>query len=257
MTNRNPLDIISTEARITFRDQLREARALAINDAEAYDQLLFSIERLGSALSRAVGGLKDFEQSLTSLAGNSALAKFVPKQWRDWHTPFPTLYDMVRDARNDALHLGAFARHLTAHAIQLEIILEDALMSQAKTVSDFMVRSPVCAGLWQPISFIRQQMLANSFSYLPVLKDGKWYLVSDLSIATYLRAKANERKQRLAHTLLDAIESGGLQLLGAICFQADANIDQVIKTFDGRPVLVCHRNDHEELIGILTAFDIL
>ena len=44
-------------------------------------------------------------------------------------TPFSRLYDLVQDARNDALHQGAFARHLTIHAIGLALILEDALRS--------------------------------------------------------------------------------------------------------------------------------
>ena len=38
-------------------------------------------------------------------------------------------------------------------------------MSELHQVSDFMVRNPVCASMWQPLSFIRQSMLVNSFSY--------------------------------------------------------------------------------------------
>ena len=252
-----PYKTPSKETCIALRDQLRDARANAVKDAEAYDELLFAIERTGCVLTGEVSTLGGkYKGAITNFIAD--FAKFESSEkCRDCHIPHSQLFDMVTEARNDALHQGAFARHLVNHAAQLAIALEDALSSHAVVISDLMVRNPICAQTWQPISFIRQQMLANSFSYLPVLRDGKWFLVSDLSIATYLRAKTNERKQRLAHTLLDAIESGGLQLLGAICFQADADIDQVIKTFDGHPVLVCHRNDHEELIGILTAFDIL
>ena len=57
----------------------------------------------------------------------------------------------------------------------------------SKHVSDFMVRDPVCAHLWQPISLIRQRMLTNSFSCLPVQnEEEQWCLVSDLQIAMYL-----------------------------------------------------------------------
>ena len=73
----------------------------------------------------------------------------------------------LKDGRNDALHQGACARHLANHAVQLALVLEDALMPSEPKVSDFMVRDAICAAHWQPISFVRQQMLANSFSYLP------------------------------------------------------------------------------------------
>ena len=71
------------------------------------------------------------------------------------------------------------------------------------TVGDFMVRNPICAELWHPISFIRQALLANSFSFLPVRRDTKWHLISDLQIATYLGAAAagHERRQLLATKL--------------------------------------------------------
>jgi hypothetical protein len=66
------------------------------------------------------------------------------------------------------LHQGAFARRLTGHAIELSLVLEDALRRSldSPVVGDYMVRGPICAEPWQPISFIRQRMLANSFSFL-------------------------------------------------------------------------------------------
>ena len=89
------------------------------------------------------------------------------------------------------MHQGAFARHLTVHAIELAIVLEDAL-TQLKNpmVSNFMVRNPVCAEMWQPVGLIRQQMLVNSYSYLPVLRENHWYLISDADIAMYLLSLA-------------------------------------------------------------------
>jgi len=76
---------------------------------------------------------------------------------------------------------------LAVHASELAIILEDALTQFKKPiVRDFMVRNPVCAEMWQPVGFVRQQMLANSFTYLPALKDSQWYVISDAAIAIYL-----------------------------------------------------------------------
>ena len=88
-------------------------------------------------------------------------------------------------------------------------------MTGSEKVGDYMVRDPVCAYLWQPISFIRQQMLAHSFSYLPVYVevDPAWKLVSDLLIAKYLRSISDDdRKTRLAKSLQEAINQDGLRL---------------------------------------------
>jgi hypothetical protein len=70
-----------------------------------------------------------------------------------------------------------------------------------------MVRNPVYAEPWQPTGFIRQQMLANSYSYLPVLgDDGEWRIVSDAAIATFLGPERNSetRIKKLASTLREA-----------------------------------------------------
>ena len=62
-----------------------------------------------------------------------------------------------------------------------------------------MVRSPVTAEPWQPLSFVRQLMLTNSFSILPVLMPDGWRVVTDAQVAAYLRAGAgpDDRKRRL------------------------------------------------------------
>ena len=139
--------------------------------------------------------------------------------------------------------------------------------SGAYKVVDYMVRSPVYATLWQPVSFIRQQMLANSFTYLPFLNaDGKWALVSDYNVARYLRSRSN-RNELLAKTLDDAIsESDGLKTHLAKVRYAYVTIEKVLDFFDGKPFLVVRtknesdllRTENEnDLLGILTAFDLL
>lgn len=107
------------DAAIYFRNQFRDARARALQDAEAYQEVLFAIERFGSALSGEIGALGYYGKWVIPMAKTSSLAEDIPRAHRDWHTPFPALYEVVKDARNDALHQGASARHLTAHAIQL------------------------------------------------------------------------------------------------------------------------------------------
>ena len=109
------------DATIYFQDQFRGARARAFRDAEAYQEILFAIERFGSALSGETRALGRYRKWIVPMAKISPLAEDIPTKHRDWHVPFPTLYDAVKDARNDALHQGASARHLTAHATQIAL----------------------------------------------------------------------------------------------------------------------------------------
>src|ERR1035437_4038369 len=159
---------ITGNAAREFRIQLQQAREGAVKDAEAFDGIIQVVECLGSYCLGRVAPLAKLQPKVEEVAIRSVLADLPGL--RNVHTPFSVLYDLVRNARNDALHQGAYARHLTTHAIELSLVLEDALRrsSDSPVVGDFMARNPICAELWQPISFVRQQMLANSFSFLPV-----------------------------------------------------------------------------------------
>jgi hypothetical protein len=241
-----------------FSAQLREAREGALSDAEAFDGIIHVVERLGSLLSEGIWNLGHYKEKIVSRAGWSALAEEIPDQWREGHIPFSLLYDLVKDARNDALHQGAFARRLTGHAIELSLVLEDALRRSLEhpTVNDYMVRNPTCAELWQPMSFIRQQMLANSFSFLPVKCAGDWCLISDLEIATYLGTDVSTRKKRLAHTL----KAAGMHLQPATCCGVDTALDKALLLLDEdkRALLVYRKEgDQQALVGIVTPFDLL
>ena len=184
-------------------------------------------------------------------------------------TPFEKLYDFVRQARNDAMHEGAAARHATTHAIELSIVLENALMNGYDKVGDFMVRNPVCAALWQPLSFIRQTMLVTSFSYLPVKAGTEtkpvWQLVSDKAAARYLRLRTIGVPLRdlLVQPLEQAIK-GGIKLLTARTCNATDPVNTVLEKWDalsdresdGQMVLVT-RGNSVELLGILMPYDLL
>src|SRR5690606_5958384 len=107
------------------------------------------------------------------------------------HSDTRTLYRIVQQGRNSALHEGAFARQLTTHAIELAIVIESALTYSMSHIGDYAVHHPVCAAAWHPVSFVRQTMLANSFSFLPINTGDDttrhWKLISDAAIARYLR----------------------------------------------------------------------
>ena len=257
----NTTDYMQTEQAFYFREQFREAREAAQRDAENFGPIVFALERLGAFLRGGRGkGMWALKDHLIKLARKSPLAEIGELQ-RSYHVPFAILFDLVRRERNSAMHEGVFARHLTQNAIQMSIILEDALAQNIPMnhVSNFMVRNPVCAEPWQPLSFMRQSMLANSFSYLPVKRgaEGRWGLVSDLAIAGYLRS--DYRRSRLAQTLDEAIQ-GGLTVPDANTIRADMDIDSVLDAMAVEPfghVLLVTDESDQHLLGIVTPFDLL
>jgi hypothetical protein len=248
------------EVVLHFRDQLRAARAVALRDAEAFQEIVFVLERLGAFLSKKRRNLGKYLPPIKEQAARSPMAEEVPKELPHFHQQFDVKYEIVREARNAALHEGALARHLTANAVELSLILEEAIMSECHQVSDFMVRNPVCAFAWQPLSFIRQTMLANSFSYLPVplKKDGKtdWRLISDFRLAQYLRKNGKVEKSGLIQRLQEAVKSGDIELHSAKTCGPRDRIEVLLRTSDGLPTLVLSP-DNNELLGILTSFDLL
>lgn len=267
MSVRSPLE---KDAALYFRDALKAARENVLKDAEAFLDIIHVVERLGSVLPTATGergtGLGKFAGRIRSLVGVTPLSGLG----RPWHSEFDGLYNSIRVARNDAVHQGAFARHLASNSVRLSIIVEDALMGLAEggdagsaTIEAYMVRNPVCASMWQPISFIRQAMLENSFSYLPAWDkaQGRWLLVSDHAIATYLNVMS--RGERLLTTLEVATRtrqdstSPPLGLIEAKTCSPVTTKRMVLDECEGRPVLVVQDGLPSELIGIVTPFDLL
>ena len=122
-----------------------------------------------------------------------------------------------------------------------------------------MVRNPVCAEPWQPICFVRQQMLAHSYSFLPVhfQREGDGELVSDLAIAKYLRESPAQRYDRLKKSLQDAVLQDDLKLTETVSFRATEPIPDVVAKMERVPVLIHSEQNRQTLVGILTAFDLL
>jgi hypothetical protein len=251
------------EEAIYYRDKLRSARALAFRDAENFEQILFCFERLGLALTGKVLTLGGYRKRIAELAAQSPLAESIPALHRDWHAPFLDLYEHVREARNDAMHQGAVARHLTRHALQLALILEDAIVVNSSKVSEFMIRDPAIAYPWQPLSFIREQMLTNGFSFIPIhyaLETApKWYLISEYAIGVCLRGAVgpDERNKRLAMSVSKAVDEKHLVLKEAITCSPDAEVKDVVSMFSDCPILVVDAPKSDHLLGIVTAFDVM
>jgi CBS domain-containing protein len=220
--------------------------------------VVFVLERIGVYLTGEIKNLYEYAESLRLEAVKSPLAEDIPSELPAWHAQFSTLYDLVRGARNDALHEGAFARHLTSHAVELSVVLEDALMAEVSCARDFMVGNPVCAFPWEPVSSIRRSMLVNSFSFLPIASDTSdgvhWKLISDYSIAAYLRGAggSSERKRRLAQKLTEVQD---IRLIDAPVCKPEDSVQAVLERSQGQPVLVL--GPDSELLGIVTPFDVL
>lgn len=242
------------EVALQFRDEFRKARDSALKDAEGYQQILFVLERMGSYLLKKTGDLGKYQCCISKLVKEKCPPFVEPSD--DCHINFNRLYDMVRKGRNDALHQGAVARMMTSHSVQLSMMLEDTLMAIAKSekICEYMVKHPVCAYEWQPISFIRQIMLENSFSHIPFFWQGKWHVISDLDVAKF----RHEEKKKLASTLTCCIESEKITPRKATVVSSDKPVCDVLKCAgdQGWPVLV-KRSDCKELLGIVTPYDLM
>ncbi|MEQ1761419.1 MAG: hypothetical protein ABL986_24175, partial [Vicinamibacterales bacterium] len=251
---------MAREQALHFRDALRDARAVALADAEAFDELLFAIERLGRYIHGQHGNLGIYRAGLQRLAAASPLAETLPKLLPEWHSTFESLLRQLREARNSALHEGAFARHLASHAIAVALILEDALMNGSDQIGDFMTRTPVCALLWQPISFVRQTMLARSFSFLPLNVGGDgtpdWRLISDAAVAGFLR-NASEPKRALGLTLQEAMANSGLRSATPFVCSPGTSVREALDCCRDLPVLIVASQDPATLLGIAAPFDLL
>jgi CBS domain-containing protein len=145
--------------------------------------------------------------------------------------------------------------------VEMALILEDALMSGAKQVSDFMVSSPIEAKPFEPVGSVRRTMLMNAFSYLPVKMPDGWMLLSDVAVARFLRgADSNStRKKRLGTSVEMAVKDGGLKLVspGKLCAATD-DVGQLLDDLDERPMLVFHKAEAGgDLVGLVTSFDLL
>jgi hypothetical protein len=262
---------LTEDQSIFFRNEFRKAREKVIEDSENYSEILFCLEKFGSFLIKEISTLSKYQSSIQHFACESPLAKFVPDKVSSFHIPFYRLYQIVMQARNDALHQGAYARHLSKHAVELCIVLEDSLMSNLENANEIMVRDPICCNLWQPISLIRQQMLANSFSFLP-FKNGndEWHFVSDLSIAKFLAVKADQRKDRLVMSLSVALNQKTnnsnitgfiFESINAVKLSPVSSREEIISKLETQsyyaPVLITAKGGQEDLLGIITPFDLL
>lgn len=247
---------------LLHRDRLRSARYAALADAEGFHEICYAVESLGMSLLGTEATLSKYKPAIKQLAMASTTLATLPVKFPMFFTRFDALYETLRRARNDAMHMGSYARHATTAAVELCVGLEEAVMNATETrltVADYMVKSPVSIEHWQPIAHARQLMLMHSFSFLPVLLNGRWMLVSEMAVVAFLQPKTRtERDMALAQSIADAVTSG-LKLLPAKTLKPTADIALLVSKSTIRPVptlwLVIERKDR--LTGVLSPFELM
>jgi CBS domain-containing protein len=240
-----------------FRDEIRSARISAFEDAENFHGIVVALESLGAfCLGGRKNGFGNYETPLGQLAADSVLFEEAPKA-SDLHLSFADLFRIVREGRNDAVHEGVYARNLADHAVQLALIIEDALSMSADQVKHFMVRGVITAEEFHPLSFARQQMIQHSFSFLPLYRNNTWCFLSDRELAIYLRTTSVDRKERLCETVGQSVGEGHIKLIVATCVHPEDHLDQMLDKLRTEPLLVVARAVPSQLLGIVTTFDLL
>ena len=252
--------ILTSEQKCYFRNLFRDARAKAQKNVDNFQDILFTLEKLGVTLKKPQttnqANLGQYKGVICELVMNAPLDR---AQQGPLHITFNDLYDLVRNNRNDALHQGAVARNLTSRAVRLALIIEDALMSESYLVKHFMVTNVIIAESWHPLWIIRQQMLENSFSYLPFFdkEQSQWFLIADYQIAKYIRVSNSKRIPRLSQSLADALKDRGLKTDKAEICDPDDPIADVLEKDTDKPHIVIKQSDVSRPYGIVSAFDIL
>ena len=241
------------EAFVKYRDEIRKARYAVTEEGKGYEVIVQAVERLGAYLwnpkkKRKFGNLGEYKEVLRDL---------IP-------TDFDRVYERVRNGRNAGVHQGAEARPLIQNAVELAIMLEHALreasgMNKAK---DVMASPVVRTYTWEPVAQARQKMLAESYSALPLWQkkcegcEGGWSVITADAIVKWLQqAPSTCRKEREKMQLSGAIREG-LKPEEACKTGPEEEIELPDDGWPGGVLLVTNGEQHD-LIGIVTAFDLL
>jgi hypothetical protein len=251
-----------------YRDQLREARYAALADAEGFDEICFALEALGLRLLGMQGDLGKYMGRIGFYANQSTVLRDLAKSKPSWFKSFEALYKAVRNARNDSMHAGAYARHATSAAIELCVALEEGLMINVKrTIGSLMVKSPITVEPWHPVAHARQLMLMHSFSFLPIWfeDEDKWWLLSELGLAKFLNVSGTQRNTLLGLTIEEASKHepklGLAQIDENFLYTSETTIDVVLeraRTIDTPTLwLVKDVERKGRLAGVLSPFELM
>lgn len=264
MNKSSTVPALKPDERKYYRDKLRAARYAALADSEGFEQICYVVEALGMRLCHKQKALGKYEEKLKQLAIGApqfSLGSEGPQAFKS----FDALFNILRSARNDAMHTGARARTATQAAIELCIGLEEALMAnQPRTAGDLMVKGVVRVEPWQMVAEARQLMLMHSFSYIPIFHADRWNLLSDVQLVRFLASEdmgGRDRSDRLALSIEEAVsldeQRGALLLESAKCVLPQVQVDTLVSEPQGEQKLwlVCDERNH--LLGVLSPFELL
>jgi len=264
-----PLRPLSAGECVYYRDELRAARYAALADSESFTEICFVIEALGLRLLGRQEAMGEYKARIAECAQGSPLFGLLPQTFPATFKTFEALYRTVKQARNDAMHTGAYARHATEAAIELCIGLEEALMTNRKAdVGDVMVKSPITVEPWQPVAHARQLMLMHSFSFLPVRIGNAWHLISELGLARYLNVGVRKKAERLGKSI-DAAIADGMKLKDIhpeAILRATDSTDKALAAVSGQDgpslwlvveTLCVDGKDLTRLAGVLSPFELM
>lgn len=240
-----------------FRLLLTEARADALADAEAAERVIFAIEALARYLA---GQAESLERT------SPALCTFVGRQTPNALTRFAKLLSILRFGRNDRMHKGFAARNLARDAVRVSLILEDALKVDwsRMTAQDVMTPSPTVAELWMSFGRIRDFLIENAYSQIPIRLEQGWRVVTERKLASLVQEL---RRRGGSHDIRELeLSSARPSQLGAGPL-IDALVETVPLIRESTPVtdlVICsgcilvHRDsDQSVLVGIITPSDIV
>lgn len=249
MSKLNDLEIVD------FRNHLRAARYSALADAESFQQMCFAIEALGKRLNPKAVGLAECQASLKKLVQDAGLLS-SDGAVEGTSKRFDALFLALKEARNDIAHTGAYARHVTTDAVAICLVLEDALMNRRLTVKDFMVSSPVIVQPWQTVGYARQLMLLNSFSFLPMWEDGRWWLLSDIALVKYFRQLDSINKGR--QKTIEFARAGGLRMVEVSPVDVSAQVSNLLELeHSGLWLITQEGYPPDHLVGVLSPFELM
>ena len=242
-----------------FLLDLRGARQAWLADAENAEALVFAIEGFGRHLVGA-------ERTLGQVS--PALVEFVAGALgHERGNDLSAKLRVLVHARNDRMHKGFAARNLAKDALRVAVMIEEALLKgwTGVKVEHVMTPSPTCAATWHSFGRVRDAIIENAYSFLPILLPEGWRVVSERKVAVCIQA-ARAAGQDLRPCRLDAASPvpahGGAPLWQAIVSDTlrEAAPSDWIDSLDPAVgvVLVIDRavGVEPQLVGIVTPTDI-
>lgn len=239
-------DTFSNEQLHQFRRENRDARIEIQKDSENFMPLIHTLEKFGSILyykkfGKRVFGLGNYK--------NVFLEEIVNASKKD-KEDFESIFSYITISRNNLIHEGITARNMALKLVELSIMLERLTVKEKVKVKDIMVTNPILAEKFDRIKDLRKKILINGFSYLPIMHNDEWCILSDYQIAQLLRINKEDEEQ----TLEDIYNKHGITLEKAITINKEALVETIIEKINNKIVLVLEGNN---IIGIVTIQDTL